>query len=846
MPSNIKSWLKHEKKIDHSSKDFLLYDIKISNWVDDITLYFKDLLKQSYETYSNLNMNINDLDNRLANIDYILKFQDFLENYLEKNKLKEEDINKVWYKWWIIYLYFNWKETPEKLAFSDFQKELVFWEGVDLESLEFKAKAIRLAMDTIFHDNNSWYDELDLTDKFDTETLVKLIKKGELKALDWKTIDQMRWVMRQYNWKNLHQLRDELSIIDSKFVTYYDIIWDTKKSVDILDKQINHYAWIWDDYEWWARLFWLKSEDVDKMTSSIVSRKTVPELIDYIRVTNNTIADNWKISDFAKNTNIWVIQSLAQKTFEKMKTENSSNREFINLIQVITWRKITDSDWKIKESNVDIKDDFWQTKIAREILIYLFYNRWIVEHIWKKHKLILNDKAFWKETSVKKLVDEAMKWFEALWNDKNEVIKNMWLEKILEKKDTSELSFDEMLLLWWVCRIGKDLKKNINSLKWKSPDEIINFIQEKNRESMEEAFEELNSSFEKNFGATFWDFNWDWVDAKELWLEWDFAEIFNLFWDINWTWWFDVKDDSWMKHMSNWKSLIVIATWIATAIIVLSPAVLAAWWASLLIAWAKIWLTTTVAYQALSDQWYDTNAEAAVWITVQSAIDITSSMFFTWFSWAVIPKTWWKFVSNNIQNKLPDSLKNTAIKDLEAAGKSYAKGVSKTATKLQRSANEITDEAPKRTTFWRWRQITQAWRKELQDTAKELWDLSKSFSSLSPEAQRYIIKYMSLNGKVWTWIDFFVWLWDWFGSSIAYMLTKMMLINPAFAENHFNPDAWETMDNVAELRAQHEKEARSNTQLQASYDKLSESDKLAINNFNDQYYSTIWYIFNRK
>jgi hypothetical protein len=26
---------------------------------------------------------------------------------------------------------------------------------------------------------------------------------------------------------------------------------------------------------------------------------------------------------------------------------------------------------------------------------------------------------------------------------------------------------------------------------------------------MEEAFEELNSSFEKNFGATFWDFNWD-------------------------------------------------------------------------------------------------------------------------------------------------------------------------------------------------------------------------------------------------------------------------------------------------------------------------------------------------
>jgi len=52
-----------------------------------------------------------------------------------------------------------------------------------------------------------------------------------------------------------------------------------------------------------------------------------------------------------------------------------------------------------------------------------------------------------------------------------------------------------------------------------------------------------------------------------------------------------------------------------------------------------------------------------------------------------------------MQNKLPDSLKNTAIKDLEAAGKSYAKGVSKTATKLQRSANEITDEAPKRTTF---------------------------------------------------------------------------------------------------------------------------------------------------
>ncbi|RKW20869.1 hypothetical protein D8B46_08685 [Candidatus Gracilibacteria bacterium] len=846
MPSNIKSGLKHEKKIDHSSKDFLLYDIKISNGVDDITLYFKDLLKQSYETYSNLNMNINDLDNRLANIDYILKFQDFLENYLEKNKLKEEDINKVGYKGGTIYLYFNGKETPEKLAFSDFQKELVFGEGVDLESLEFKAKAIRLAMDTIFHDNNSWYDELDLTDKFDTETLVKLIKKGELKALDGKTIDQMRGIMRQYNGKNLHQLRDELSIIDSKFVTYYDIIGDTKKSVDILDKQINHYAGIGDEYERGARLFGLKSEDVDKVTSSIVSRKTVPELIDYIRVTNNTIADNWKISDFAKNTNIGVIQSLAMKTFEKMKTENSSNREFINLIQVITGKKITDSNGKIKESNVDIKADFGQTKIAREILIYLFYNRGIVEHIGKKHKLILNDKAFGKETSVKKLVDEAMKGFEALGNDKNEVIKNMGLEKILEKKDTSELSFDEMLLLGGVCRIGKDLKKNINSLKGKSPDEIISFIQEKNRESMEEAFEELNSSFEKNFGATFWDFNWDGVDAKELGLEGDFAEIFNLFWDINGTGWFDVKDDSWIKHMSNRKSLVVIATGIITAVVVLSPAVLAAGGASLLIAGAKIGLTTTVAYQVLSDQGYDTNAEAAVGITVQSAIDITSSMFFTWFSGAVIPKTWGKFVSNNMQNKLPDSLKNTAIKDLEEAGKSYTKGISKSATKLQRSANEITDEAPKRTTFGRWRQITQAGRKELQDTAKELGDLSKSFSSLSPEAQRYIIKYMSLNGKVGTGIDFFVGLGDGFGSSIAYMITKMMLINPAFAENHFNPDAGETMDNVAELRAQHEKEARSNTQLQAAYNNLSENDKLAVNSFNDQYYSTIGYIFNRK
>lgn len=756
-------------------------------------------------------------------IDNENSFQTFLQNFSEKNNFLPEDIKEVEFKNNKVMIYTkDWKN--HNFDFSEYRDFLInqkLWD-LNIKDLEQKSKVLRFAMESIFLDNNGIFDELDLEDRVDLKKIKIKLRLWKLKTIEWKSQEETLELLKEFEWKNLKELREELDPIEKNLVEYYNILWETKKSIEILEKQILHYAWIGDNYEWWARIFWLSSSEVDSMTTEIVDKKSVSELVEYIRVLNNHIYENWKISDMARAINSWIIVNLIEKTFEKIKKENSSNREILNFVQVITWRNITfEENWKIKKDSleVSVKSDFKQTEVANKALVYLLYDRWIINKISEKQKPKLKDEIFeWKENnSISSILEESLEKFESLWLKKEEILKNTWLESLKSKEKISDLSFDEMLLLGSVYRISLDIEKNISSLKWKSAEEIAMFLQEKNRQSLTDTFEELNESLNDNFWATF--FDWNWKNAVDFWLNWEEAEIFDLYWKINGRWLFELSDENFFsKNFLNLTTWAILWVWVLTAMLVLSPAVMAAWWASLMIAWAKIWVTTTIASQLLDDKWYDTVKEATFWIAVQAWIDIASSTFFTWWSWALIwkvapkvSKSFWKTLQREVWD---GNISGSTAKKLDNILLSWQETLKKWPSILHSPAKY--------------------WKPKLELSLKELEIFKQAWYTwkLSDKTIKFLWKYQAVNWLSWNISDAGIWLIDWIASSLLWQFVWHLKVNEYFYESHYNPDAWETFETAKELRktalAQEKqiKESMSKIpELEKEYKELSEEDK---------------------
>lgn len=809
-----------EKKNEKNDLNFLNYkEIPNEKWnkIIEIVNIFNSILRQ----------------NNLQRKD----FQNFLQNFSKKNNFLPENIKAVEYKnnKVIIYLQ-DWKNY--NFDFSDYKKEIAkstLWD-LDLEKLEEKREMLELAMESVFLDNTWITDELDEKDRFNLKKFEKQVSSWKIKIPNWKNISEILDLLKPFAGKNLLELRKEIDLSEENLKKYYEIIWDTKKSTSILERQISHYAWIWDKYEGWARLFSMNSAELNEKTDEIVAKKTVSELIEYIRFLNNTIDDNWKIDDMAKAMNESVIKNISEKTFTKIKNTKAPNREVLNFIQVITWRKLTqEKNWKISKSHlrVDVFRDFKQTEIANKALVYLLYDRWIIDKISKQQKVNLQTEVFkWKENnSVSSILDESMKKFEklGLWEEQKEkILSETWIWKIEKNKKISDLSFDETLLLGSIYSISNDIEKNISNLKNKKPEEIISFLQEKNMESAKKIFEDLNESLDKNFWATLLD--WNWKNWKDFWLSWEEAEIFDLYGNVNWRWVFTLSDDNWFYKNILWneQTWVVMAVWVATAFIVLSPAIMAAWWVWLLIAWAKIWLTTTIASQLMDKKWYANIKEAAAWVALQWAIDIWSSALFTagsgiliWWAWPKIYWSFWKTLT-----------KEVAWKNISSWTQKTLENISKESADVMVSRfNNI---------FLRWK--GKFWRPQLEKAINEVEVFKQAgFSGqLSENTIEYLWKYQAVNWFKWNLADIAIWLWDWLSSSLLWQTVWHSKLNKTFYENHYNPDAWETFESVRkakdltpeEIKKQAiivknnmEKNISKNPDLQKEYAWLTEQEK---------------------
>ncbi len=781
-------------------------------------------------------------------------FQDFLRFFISKNNIQEKDINWTEFKDDQVYIYTdNWKKY--NFNFKEYKNFLIKKDFKDIESQKLQMQVIHIAMESIFQDNTWIFDELDNDDIVNLKRVKKLLKRWKIKWIEWKTNQEVVELVSKYLWKNLIELKEEAKVIQDKFIQYYDIIWTSKKSQEILERQIDYYAWIWDAYEWWARVFWSKTNEIVSVVSSIVSHKTWKELIDYIRITNNKISNNTFYSDITKRQNLLVVETLVEKTFEKLKKENASERDFINFIRVITGRRLTNKNWEvkprekvvmkngreafetIKENIVNVDNEFKQTDLANKALIYLMHNKKIVEKINKKKKINFDKDLFvekeqvyeeyvgWytkkeKLESVDTILDKSVKEFEKIWLKKEPLLKSMWLDG-LEWKQTKDLSFEKLLALTAFYKIAKDVKENIYQLKWKSGIEIRSFFQERNNKALSDAFEELNDNFEDNFASNI--FDWNWTQADDLWLEWELWEIFDLYWEINGRWAFEFSDDNYFaKNFLTMSTWVVLWVWVITAAIVLSPAVIAWWLTWLAIAWTEIWITTTIASQLTSKKWYDTIGEAAVWIWIQSTVDIVSSALFTMWSWWVIWKYWWKAFSKALQEE---------IKTWQLT--------SKTSEQLWKVLKEWEEQLLKNSKLtWRILDNTKRekyWRPVLQRTIDEM--KKRTNIELSQTTIDYVSRYLVLNWTKWNLVDMWIWIWDWMFAWIVWQIIELWYINEHFLENHFNPDAWETYTNVYDLKESKQKELLEkqklkleqniawNQEMQEKYHELTKEEK---------------------
>lgn len=553
----------------------------------------------------------------------------------------------------------NWEII--QVSFWEFQNyifnEIWFENKKEIRNTEKELKEVQSCIESIYTDNHWMIFNSEINDSD--------------KVQSWK-----------YSWKTLKEMKEVFDSLSKKLTEVYSITWETEKKLKILKSELKYYVWIWDKYESWGKYFEPNSKEIELKIREIVNNMSTKELLNYIVDCNRVISDNYKVSDMTKLSNTKFIKLLYSTTFDKLKQdENTTNKEFLDFAKIITWRWALNinKEW-FNYNKLEIKDDenFNNPELANQVLTYLMIDRWVLKNNitdklkklkWKEIKIEdkelkwkspseimislekeldgLNSKVSnykyvefrWVKLKWKKLKNEWEKVDRKIFKTWKEILIDLWLDKyIWTSKSYDEMDFEEKIAIWTASRI-------LNFIENSTEEELQNpeFIKQKQHELIEDAIYDLNESISDNFNEKLLD--WNWIDYKDLWLNWDIAEIFNLYQEINWNMWiFDFKDkNSW----SPWAWSIVLWISIVAWCIILWP-VIASWatlsWIALLwswlLAWAKIGLISWITSNVFSHQWYDTYDEAIIDVGSQLTIDTVSSWLFTAL-WLPVIKFFW-------------------------------------------------------------------------------------------------------------------------------------------------------------------------------------------------------------
>lgn len=598
---NIFEWIKAQKQTFES---FGYKEVKWSSKKEKYRnfikiLYLNKLIKNSEKRKRIEKPILEELENRKLN------FENIIWTKFEDNK---------------IYIYLdNWENfSISYLAIQNsiFRKSDKIWE---------KIVSITKAIDSIYEENK-WIIINDEINNYDIITDEFIVKYS---------------LNKSFKWKNLLELKSILDIEKRNLFKISVLTWSNKKYLALLKFEVEYFMWTTDKTEGSARYHsmnnnWeVKEESIRQTAWEIVNTMEYPELIKYIRKIHADIDDNLKKSDIVTQVNSKLLDSLYVMMFDKLKKEKAETKDFIELVKVMTWRwvKINKKGEDFEYESLEWDTQFRDIERANEIMIYIMERPWwIIEKLVKEKNWINNvevkdEKLNWETPAwiLKNAHTTLEKFWKVSWKSSNEIL--IWLnfeELIWINKEYNKLTFEEKIKLWALFRMLEIIWETTPEDIEKDPKVLLNALWKTLNESKKWIHESLENQFDKN--------NWfSWNDAKDLGLEWDLAEMFDLYQNINWNLTFDLSDDNWFNNITlSWTA--TVALWILTFWVAIYFLPATAWVLAILWTWAAAWAITSLIWQVLSWKWYDSFQEGFNDILFQTLADSAIWAAFFWLS----------------------------------------------------------------------------------------------------------------------------------------------------------------------------------------------------------------------
>ncbi len=589
-----------------SNNDSLYQKVEKSEYLDE---YLKNILRKHIEDIS--------VEREIENVWIIVEE---IVIFLEQTQFKVEDINGIWIENNYIKIYSeNWnKKSITYLHLSEDHKLSYIWDTEKVK--ENKSKIIENlnefenllnAIDYLFDQNGKWafdfwyLDEKDILD-------AKWAKKFGV-DLEWKSIKELQEMARLYS-KSLHAER--ISIPET------DIALDIRIQ-EQQKRYTNFIVWIWDKYEWWAKLFKKSKEEIQELVEFTVDSYGSDHegLLRYLTETHEEIDKNNFQSTSVETSYKGFALELHKVIYSKLKADNASDDTIMHFAKIVTGR-IWNIDNRLKATQ----------EFSNNIVLFMFQRKWwVMDKINESGGLEIEDKEVW-DTPPKSIVSNTIKKLDNIPLGAEVLLKDIWFWQVLqipEGTDYQDLRLEEKIMISTLARVLAKL--------WDTPvtarAELSDLFMQVAEEANKTVVESLNEHFDDDWKPwlTPWGTIVEWKDAEDFGLSEIQTEVFNLYNDINGNGLFDLSDKTKWRLVTWAKFAAVITVWIAAGFAL--PVVLAAAWVasvSAVAVWATVWLTATVASMALNPKWYDSLNEMLISGWVELAVWTA-----TWAIW------WW-------------------------------------------------------------------------------------------------------------------------------------------------------------------------------------------------------------
>lgn len=212
------------------------------------------------------------------------------------------------------------------------------------------------AMDAIFTENSkewffsgNWY--LDDDDTFDANSSMRLdiVNPELLRDFDGETLENIQTQARGA-YRDLIRMTYEYPI-DMLSPSLREGIYN---SIDVYTQMI---MWVWDSYEWWARLFNKSSSEVELGISISIDRfwTTQEVMSHWLHIRSKIDANNFQDTTVEQRAYPFYMNTLNRASYQKMLDLGASKQELLDFAKAISGRDQTlwESLWSYGPDNYD-------------------------------------------------------------------------------------------------------------------------------------------------------------------------------------------------------------------------------------------------------------------------------------------------------------------------------------------------------------------------------------------------------------------------------------------------------------------------------------------------------------